>query len=1395
MHNKSSLKKRIALVLCGAMVLSCVPDTGAAVSQAAEKKEATRADSSIVYFVDCGDYVTSTVCKGDQLGVRNSVTDQAYGADAVTGYNWGIVDTLSSPLKNSTSACGGVFTDNTWPYESNTANEDVSSKIDSNRYTKNQYENKIDIRNLDYKFEVAAGNYEIETYCENPWNCSNEPSLLINSTDPNADFKAGKGTKITVKTAVKKTVKMDKAGDLLVSFRGDTDNNKAINVCYIKITDVNKIPDATASPVPTASPDPGKQAAAEAKKKFSEDVSSIKFDTKQLTSSITLPTSGTNGSSISWFSSNESVLSTDGAVTRPVAGSADVDVTLEATITLNDLSQKKLFSFKVLAEPSISNISQFLLDEVEVTDGYYLAAQTSDIDFLKKFDNDRVLSRFRETAGIDTQGAKPYGGWEDSNLGGHCVGHYLTACAQAIKETGDEELHQKLNEIISGLKECQDALGTGFIFGAKVNKPDKVEYQFDVLEGKDSGDIWVPWYNMHKMVAGLVDTYKFTGNDEALEVAEKLGDWIYNRVSKWDTGTQGRVLGTEYGGMNDCLYDLYYYSNDPHHLEAAHKFDETNLYTQVTADKENTLNGKHANTTIPKFVGALKRYIVLNAKGEATAEDDKYLEYAEKFWNRAVDKYGYITGGVSVMEHFRQECQLDHTRTQTNCESCCAHNMLKLARELYKITGEKKYSDYYENTLRNSIMGSVRSEEGAAAYFIPLATGYFKTFGDPDPAKNMFWCCTGSGMENFTKLNDSIFFHTDDTLIVNQYIAAKVKWNEKNLEVTQDCDVTKYDVSNIKMHLLNGVASQDASVALRVPDWACGNVVVAVNGAVQKDAISSNGYITITRNWVEGDQISVQYPMKVTAYGLDDNNTVYGFKYGPTVLAAQLGTEKMKDTTWAGANLTAPLYKVVGDQEDRITIGYGDSAAAQPLSNETLTIKEMLSLDEFIDNIDNYLVRDDSADELTFKMTGTDADEIFDGGLTFKAFNTLNDERYGVYWYFASPFGVADPAEILASKQNGRLGASKIDSTQPGYGQYENDVVHQMSEKDSVAGTIEDGGSTRYAKAGGYFTYNLIVDKTKTNSILCKFAKEDNGKSIKVTVGDTVVAEKTLDYKGDDAFYNEYFAISDDVLAKSVKTIDVSGTPYTVVPAKFESANSSDSARLVGELYMTVGYSKNAVIKDITCTSGTVISKDNTFTVYLPAGTGSAKLQINIADRYGLLYINDTLVNDAKAQDFLLTADSTVLAAKVYGEDHETSKDYTITILRGVDAPSTDTPVIITPPTQVPLIVTPTPVPVQPTVAPVVPVTSSKVTTPSKAKKASIKITGKFTVKKGKSVILKAKLTNLSGKVKWSVNKKKLAKITSKGKLKAKFKALKKGKVKVTAKVKKVKKTVTIKIK
>lgn len=994
-------------------------------------------------------------------------------------------------------------------------------------------------------------------------------------------------------------------------------------------------------------------------------------DKDKITSSISLPNKGKKGSTISWHSSNENVVKTTGKVIRPT--DEDKQVVLTATIRSGEVTAEKKFTITVLkAVPFVVEENQYTaykeqqfgLDEVEVTDSYYSGAQNLDVAFLKKFDVDRVLVGYRENAGINTKGATRYNGWEDGLIAGHCMGHYLTAAAQAVKLTGDVELEAKLSDIVSGLKECQDAAGSyggskeGFLFAANVSDPSNVELQFDIVQKDAEGATWVPWYNMHKTIQGLVDTYKYTGNTEALEVASNLGDWVYNRVSQWTGQQQKEISYTEYGGMNDCMYDLYKYTHKTEHKEAAHKFDDPDLYKIILSGSGDTLKDRHANTTIPKFLGALNRYVALK-EVENVGEAD-YLKYAEDFWTLVVEKHAYITGGTSDMEHFRGDNELDATRTQTNCESCCAHNMLKLSKELFKITGDKKYADYYENTLRNAIMGAV-NKQGAFSYFTPMATGYYKFFGTADPATNMFWCCTGTGMENYTKLGDSIYFKDEDSLTVNQYVASKVEWKEKNLKLTQTSDVTASDKAEFTVNLVNNAQPVAAKLKLRVPDWAAGDVTVKINGQAAENNIEKQ-YVVINRTWNDNDKVEITYPMEVKAFGLPDNKSVFAFKYGPTVLAAKLGTEEWNDLVWAGANLSTPAYKVVGGEKVRLTLTYGETIK-QILGTETIAIQGRDSTREFMDNINSKLEKTDG--KLEFRLRGTDAESVFgEEGLTFVPFNTLNEERYGIYWYFESAEDASEN-KILAEKEEGRFAEAVVDSVQPGYQQYENDATHQMKTDKSVFETGVSGlGSTRRAQPGGYFQYNMKVDKNKTNSLVCQFAKEDVGKTIKITVGSTVMNYTVENYKGAEAFFKKSFEIPASEIAAS-QTLQVGNETYDIVKVKFESGSATeDSARVVNGLYLMRAYDDDANLKDLTSSAGQVKTSQNGYTVQVPLATERVTLNFKLATGSGLLYLDGKLVNEAKPQVFELKEGTTFLPLKIYAQDHTTFKTYLLKLVR-----------------------------------------------------------------------------------------------------------------------------------
>ena len=787
-------------------------------------------------------------------------------------------------------------------------------------------------------------------------------------------------------------------------------------------------------------------------------------------------------------------------------------------------------------------IEAFDLNSVYMRDEYCVNALIKDTEYLKSLDTDMLLAGFYENAGLKMKKMR-YPGWENMLIGGHSLGHYLTAAAQAYANPGVDDkdkdiLYDKLKALIDGLLECQKASKgkPGFVFGAVILNPDNVEQQFDNVEEHKCHIIteaWVPWYTMHKILDGVVKVYEITGYAPALELGSGIGDWTYARCSTWSEETHKTVLSIEYGGMNDCLYELYKNTKKKEHLEAAHYFDEEELYKKVASGAENVLTDHHANTTIPKFLGALNRYMTL---GEEAAG---YLEYVKAFWDMVVIRHTYVTGGNSEWEHFGADNVLDAERTNCNNETCNTYNMLKMSRDLFRITGDKKYADYYENTFINAILSSQNPENGMTMYFQPMATGYYKVYGTP---YDKFWCCTGTGMENFTKLNDSIYFKDDDGIYVNMFFASELEDKQLGLKLVQKTDITDVLRSEICIEITDGAAEKETAVKVRIPDWAEGfSGKVESSGNVTAEEI--NGYMVYKSKWHDGDKIELSFEMKVKAFGLADCDNVFAFKYGPLLLSADLGTENMVDGT-TGVAVTIPTNKIV--KSEYLNISEGSTAA-------------------FIDDIDKHFER---LGELRFRLGGTDQE------LIFSPHYKKTRERYGIYWYFLDKeAGEGEREEARRRRELEEIRReSVLDVVQPGYGQYESDELHAMEDKGSEGFT--DKGTARIALPGGGFTYHMKAIEGEDLILELTFLREDNGKPIEVFVGDEKVYGTRLHYTGGSEEYTVEIKINSALISNSIQKRVAAGEEVRTVPIGFKSGAFVPSARVYGFIYLLRNYRK-----------------------------------------------------------------------------------------------------------------------------------------------------------------------------------------------------------------------------
>lgn len=627
-------------------------------------------------------------------------------------------------------------------------------------------------------------------------------------------------------------------------------------------------------------------------------------------------------------------------------------------------------------------LQDFDLEDVVLLGEYQVNAFEKEMNYLTSFDLDRLLAGFRQTAGVDKKGKEVYAGWENLLIGGHTLGHYLTACVQAYKSANihpedKKQMAETITYLVNGLRECQVAGKTGLIFGAKILDPTNIEQQFDMVEqGKTEifKESWVPYYTLHKIFCGLVSVALLDGEmaevaKVAKTIASDLADWVYNRGSKWSEETHNTVLSIEYGGVNDCLYDVYLLTGKEEHLKAAQLFDEIALFERIYKAKsgDDALNNMHANTNIPKFQGALKRFLVTG--------EEKFLEYVKHFFWMVVENHTYITGDNSEWEHFGKDKILDGERTNCNCETCNAYNMLKICKILYKLTGDTVYADWYENTYINSILSSQNPETGMTTYFQPMASGYFKTFSDPFTS---FWCCTGSGMENFTKLGESYYFHTDKALVVNQYISSKITWKEQGVSLVQE---TKIPAENTATFTVQG--DFKGELWFRIPAWQKKDMVIAVNGkevAYQvTGACEGKGYAVLAGGLADGDVVTVTLALGITAKNLPDGPDTYGFLYGPYVLSGLLGQDHMEEGK-TGVDVTIAKEKAFAK---------GTFAGEE----EVISVKKGSVLD-FMASADAHFEKSVKDGAVFFDLKDTDAK------LQYTLHYAQYKSRFGLYFKF-----------------------------------------------------------------------------------------------------------------------------------------------------------------------------------------------------------------------------------------------------------------------------------------------------------------------------------------------------------------------------------------------------------
>lgn len=726
----------------------------------------------------------------------------------------------------------------------------------------------------------------------------------------------------------------------------------------------------------------------------------------------------------------------------------------------------------------------FDLKNVRLLDGPFKHAQELDRAYLLRLDPDRLLYNFRVNAGIPTD-AKPYGGWEEpkGELRGHFTGHYLSACAKMFAATGDEELKRRAVTMVGELAKCQEKLGGGYLSAFPTEFIDRVEARKQV---------WAPYYTLHKILAGLLDVYVYCGDRKALDVARRFGDWVIARNGKLTDARMQAMLGTEHGGMNEALANLYALTGEAKYLAISRRFNH-HVVMDPLASGRDTLTGLHANTQIPKFIGNARQY---ELSGDKAARDA-----ALNFWTFVSKERSYVIGGNSDGEMFTSKEHLSKALGTNTTETCNTYNMLKLTRHLFAWSPKSDYADYYERALYNHILASQNPRTGMMCYYVPLHSGTPKSYNTPE---NSFWCCTGTGVENHAQYGDSIYFHeVNKALYVNLFIPSELNWREKGVTVRQE---TRFPDEGRTSLALTCAKPAQFTLRIRKPFWVGPGFAVKVNGEAAGQ-VGSDGYFAVDRAWKTGDRVEVELPMTVRTEAFRDDPNRLAFLYGPIVLCAE---------TRRGGSIPVLVPK-----ETPLT------AAVKPAAGKTIAL-----------TLNPEDVRE---------MDGKVAEPV-----ALIPFFRSHDRPQMVYWDVLTPEAWQARLREHEAEQERRkaLDARTVDRVQPGDRRSES--AHHLAGERDGAGPF-NGRMWRHAP-DGWFSYEVKVDPLQPMQLSCTYWGSDaGGRVFDILVDGRKIATERLENNRPGEFFDRVYDIPADLLTgKDHVSVRFEAHPNNIAGGVFE---------------------------------------------------------------------------------------------------------------------------------------------------------------------------------------------------------------------------------------------------
>lgn len=423
-------------------------------------------------------------------------------------------------------------------------------------------------------------------------------------------------------------------------------------------------------------------------------------------------------------------------------------------------------------------------------------------------------------------------------------------------------------------------------------------------------------YCLGHLVEGAVAYWQATGKDKLLKAAERYADFVFSRFG-YEEGKCKGYPGHEIAEM--ALARLYEVTGEKKYLELGKFFLDMRGTKPYYFDLEKKERAEHEGRSYRMPDPAETRhwyhqaYAPVREQSEATGhavravylysgmadvarltEDEAMFAACERLWDNITKEKLYITGGIGAThlgEAFSFSYDLPNDTAYS--ETCAAIGLAFFARRMLEIRADSRYGDVMEQALYNTVLAGMALDGKSFFYVNPLEVMPEACKRDERKhhvkAVRQKWfgcaCCPPNIARIVSSFGAYVYTKSESTLYTHLYAGSRVSCTLNGTGLDMKLESGFPWDGNVKavLHTEGGV---QGTLAFRVPGW-CRKAEISVrrsglthfacmvekgvllNGAIQNEMAQGpavrleQGYLYLTGEWQDGDEIYLRFPMEV----------------------------------------------------------------------------------------------------------------------------------------------------------------------------------------------------------------------------------------------------------------------------------------------------------------------------------------------------------------------------------------------------------------------------------------------------------------------------------------------------------------------------------------------------